>query len=93
MGIAYGGQGLAILLFFYFTAAAWAAFVLAWGWFARAASRWNFQRLDSAPLRRERDSSRPGEGETEASENHAFGVERDPLYTPDGKRRQPVPVL
>ena len=42
---AYGARGLAILLFFYFWAGSWAVFLLAWGWAARAASRWHFRRL------------------------------------------------
>jgi hypothetical protein len=61
VGIAYGGRGLFILSFFYFLAGAWVVFLLVWGWVAGAAGRWNFQRLDNAPSRRERDgsSSRP----------------------------------
>jgi hypothetical protein len=49
IGIAYGGRGLAILFFFYFWAGAWAAFLLVWGWAARAVGRWSFHRIDSAP--------------------------------------------
>jgi hypothetical protein len=47
VGVAYGLQGLAVLSFFYFWAVAWVVFVLAWGWAARAAGRWNFRRLDT----------------------------------------------
>ena len=50
IGVAYGGRGLAILSFFYFSAGAWVVFLLAWDWAARAFGRWNFQRLDSAPV-------------------------------------------
>jgi hypothetical protein len=57
VGIAYGGRGLLILSFFYFWAGAWVVFLLVWGWVVRAAGRWNFQRVDSAPSRRERDGS------------------------------------
>jgi hypothetical protein len=48
VGIAYGGRGLAVLLFYYGWAGAWAAFVLAWGWAGRAAGRWSFRRLGGA---------------------------------------------
>jgi hypothetical protein len=43
VGVAYGFQGLATLLFFYFLTAAWLVFVLAWGWAARAAADWHFR--------------------------------------------------
>jgi hypothetical protein len=58
IGIAYGGRGLTVLFFYYFCAGAWVAFVVVWGRVARAAGRWNFERLDGAPLRREWDGSR-----------------------------------
>jgi len=45
VAVAYGARGLAILLFFYFCAGSWVAFVLAWGWAARAAARWRFRGL------------------------------------------------
>ena len=41
--VAYGPRGLATLLFFYFCAGSWVAFVVAWGWAARAAARWRFR--------------------------------------------------
>ena len=41
--VAYGARGLATLLFFYFCAGSWVAFVVAWGWAARAAARWRFR--------------------------------------------------
>jgi hypothetical protein len=50
IGVAYGGRGLAILSFFYFWAGAWVVFLLMWSWAARAVGRWNFHRLDSAPV-------------------------------------------
>jgi hypothetical protein len=93
IGIAYGGRGLVVLFYFYFWAGAWVAFLLVWGWAARAAGRWNFERLDTAPLPRERNGSRPGKGEAEAVEPHGVGVERDSLPAPDAKRRQPVLAL
>jgi hypothetical protein len=93
IGVAYGGRGLAVLAFFYFWAIAWVAYLLVWGWAARAAGRWNVRRLDRPPSGGERNGSQPGEGEAEASEHHEVGVERDPLPAPDAKRRQPVLVL
>jgi hypothetical protein len=50
IGIAYGGRGLAILSFFYFWVGAWVVFALVSGRAARAAGRWNFRRLDTAPM-------------------------------------------
>jgi len=46
IGVAYGSRGLVILGFYYVWAGAWAAFLLLWGWAARAAGRWNYRRLD-----------------------------------------------
>jgi hypothetical protein len=63
IGIAYGGRGLAILSFFYFWAGAWVVFALVWGRAARAAGRWNFRRLDTAPMGDESGGSPPTEGE------------------------------
>jgi hypothetical protein len=48
VGIAYGARGLATLLYFYFCAGAWVAFLLVWNWVSRAAGRWSFRRLDGA---------------------------------------------
>jgi hypothetical protein len=45
VSLAGGGRGLAILLFFYLWVGAWAAFVLVWSSFARAAGRWNYERV------------------------------------------------
>ena len=59
VAIAYGGRGLATLFFFYFLAGAWVVFLLAWGRLARAAGRWNFERLDRAPSSRGRNGSSP----------------------------------
>jgi hypothetical protein len=92
IGIAYGGRGVATLSFFYFWPAAWLVFLGAWGWAARAAGRWNFERSDSGPLRRKRNGSRPGEGEAEAAAVEV-GVERDSLAAPAPKRRKAVLVL
>jgi hypothetical protein len=47
VGVAYGGHGVVVLAFFYLWAGAWVAFLLAWGWAARAAGRWNSRRLDN----------------------------------------------
>ena len=55
VAIAYGRRGLTILFFFYFSAGAWVVFLLVWGRVARAAGRWNFERVDRAPLRRGRN--------------------------------------
>jgi hypothetical protein len=93
VAIAYGGRGLATLFFFYFTAGAWVVFLLVWGRAARAAGRWNFERLDHAPLPSEQNGSSPGDGEAEASEQQQVGVEGDAPATPDAKQRQPVLVL
>lgn len=46
VGVAYGGRGLLVLSFFYLWAGAWAIFLLAWGWAARAAGRLSVRRLD-----------------------------------------------
>jgi hypothetical protein len=86
IGIAYGAQGLAILLFFYFWAGAWAVFLLVWGSAARAAGQWNFRRLDTAPPRPERTGSRPDEGERRRHPEagvagHAARDERAPATT------------
>ena len=81
VGIAYGASGLMILLFFYLWAGAWVVFLLVWGWAARAAGRWNFHRVDTGPVRRERPGSRRDKGETQRTEGVAAGhdaVESDP---------------
>jgi hypothetical protein len=93
VAIAYGGRGLATLFFFYFTAGAWVVFLLVWGRAARAAGRWNFERLDRAPLPSEQNGSSPGDGEAEAREQQQVGVEGDALATPDATQRQPALVL
>jgi hypothetical protein len=49
VGVAYGGQGLFVLSYFYVSAGAWVTFLLAWGWAARAAGRWNARRLGLRP--------------------------------------------
>ncbi len=87
VGIAYGGQGLATLFFFYFCAGAWVAFLLVWNWAARAAGRWNYERLDREPLRRESNRSRPGQGEPEATEQPSS------LDGAQPQEREPVPAL
>jgi hypothetical protein len=46
VGVAYGLQGLATLLFFYFLSGSSVVFVLAWGWAARAAAAWYFRSYD-----------------------------------------------
>ena len=93
IGIADGARGLAILGFFYMWAAAWVIFFLVWGWAARSAGRWNVERLDRAPLGRDRNGSRHCKRETEANEHHEVPVERESLPATDAKRRKPVPVL
>ena len=91
IAVAYGVRGLAILSFFYFWAGSWVAFLLVWGWAARAAGRWNFQRLDSDPLHPDRNGS-PGVGDTEPVPLD-LGVARDPLHPREPTQRQPVPAL
>jgi hypothetical protein len=59
VGVAYGGRGLLILLFFYSWAAVWGVFFLIWGWAARRAGDWNFRRLDGA-LESRRRTAAPG---------------------------------
>jgi hypothetical protein len=88
IGVAYGLRGLAILLYFYFWAGAWVVFLLVWGQAARAAGRWNFERLNSAPVPGARNRSRPGEPEAHV----AGGVHESPPAL-DAKRRRPRPVL
>ena len=45
VAVAYGLQGFVTLMYFYFVAGAWLAFVLAWGSLARRAGRWNADRV------------------------------------------------
>jgi predicted anti-sigma-YlaC factor YlaD len=45
VGAVYGRRGLAILLFMYFSASAWLAFVLVWNWASRAAGHWHFREI------------------------------------------------
>jgi hypothetical protein len=45
VAVAYGLQGFVTLMYFYFVAAAWLAFVLVWGSLARSAGRWNAKRV------------------------------------------------
>lgn len=68
IGVVYGGRGLEALLFFYLFAAAWAMFFLVWGRAARAAGRWNVERLSTTPLDRVGTGVRPGGGDVEAAE-------------------------
>lgn len=91
IGIAYGWRGLAILSFFYFYSGAWAAFALVWGAAARAAGRWNFERMDT-PIGDGR-SGRPHGEPAEPSEAPEIVVERDSDPVPAPERRRPVPVL
>jgi hypothetical protein len=49
IGVAYGADGLATLLFAYFIAGSWVVFLFAWNWAGRAAGRWSFKRLDTGP--------------------------------------------
>jgi hypothetical protein len=60
IGIAYGLRGLEVLLFFYFWAGAWVAFILVWGHAARAAGRWNYERTQIVPEDEERDHWQSG---------------------------------
>jgi cation transporter-like permease len=45
VAVAYGLEGLATLMYFYFVAGVWLAFVLAWGSLARTAGRRNAERV------------------------------------------------
>jgi hypothetical protein len=47
VGVAYGGDGLVVLSYFYVYAGAWAVFLIAWGWATRTAGRWSFRRRDA----------------------------------------------
>ena len=45
VALAYGIQGFLTLMYFYFVAGAWLAFVLAWGSLARKAGHLNAERI------------------------------------------------
>jgi hypothetical protein len=45
VAVAYGVQGFLTLIYFYFVAGAWLAFVLVWGSLARKAGRRNAERV------------------------------------------------
>jgi hypothetical protein len=45
VAVAYGVQGFLTLMYFYFVAGAWLAFVLVWGSLARRAGRFNAERV------------------------------------------------
>ena len=45
VAVAYGVQGFVTLMYFYFVAGAWLAFMLAWGSLARNAGRANAERV------------------------------------------------
>jgi hypothetical protein len=90
VGIAYGGQGLAILFYFYFCAGAWVAFLLVWNWAARAAGRWNYERLDRAPPGRERNGSRPDKGEAGTTEHDHLSLQPNSLTAARPQEGKPV---
>jgi hypothetical protein len=46
VGVAYGGDGLMVLAFYYVWAGAWVAFLLAWNWGSRETGRRYFRWLD-----------------------------------------------
>jgi hypothetical protein len=69
VGVAYGGRGLAVLSFFYFWAGAWVVFLLVWGRAARAAGRWNFHRLDTAPPQQGSSGSGAANGDADVIED------------------------
>jgi hypothetical protein len=46
VGVAYGGQGLVVLSYFYVWAGAWVVFFFVWGRVAQDAGRWNVDRID-----------------------------------------------
>jgi hypothetical protein len=84
IGVAYGAQGLEVLFFYYVWAFAWVAFLLVWGWAARAAGRWNIERVERAPDDDHGKGWRRGRGEPEKVE---LGVQTSSAH----RRRQPVP--
>jgi hypothetical protein len=66
IGVAYGAHGLVIVGFAYGWGGAWIAFLLLWGWAARAAGRWNVRRLETPVPAREPDRGGPNGGAAEA---------------------------
>ena len=54
IGVVYGLDGLGTLLFLYFIAGAWAAFVLVWNRASRSAGAWHFNKLANRETRRAR---------------------------------------
>ena len=46
VGVAYGGDGLMVLAFYYVWAGAWVVFLLAWNWGSRDVGRRYFRWLD-----------------------------------------------
>lgn len=46
VGVVYGSGGLIVLAYFYFLAGSLVVFLIVWGRVARAAGRWNIDRLD-----------------------------------------------
>jgi hypothetical protein len=46
VGVAYGGDGLMVLAYYYVCAGAWVVFLLAWNWGSREAGRRSFRWLD-----------------------------------------------
>jgi hypothetical protein len=51
IAVVYGGHGLATLLFFYFCAGFWVAFVEVWGWVMRESGRRYASGLDGSGSR------------------------------------------
>ena len=90
VGIAYGGSGLTTLFFFYLWAGAWFVFALVWGRAARAAGRWNVERLEREPSGSHGDSLQPGKGEFAEEEHQGVSVERGALPARSVRRRRPI---
>jgi hypothetical protein len=90
VGTAYGGSGLTTLFFFYLWAGAWVVFALVWGRAARAAGRWNVERLERAPSVSDGDSSEPGKGESVMDEHQGVSVEPGAISARIARRRKPV---
>jgi hypothetical protein len=93
VGVAYGGRGLVVLSFFYFWAGAWVVFLLVWGRAARAASRWNFRRVQTAQPDQRSSSSDSGNGEAQASDDAEVCADPGSVSSPATKRRRPLPAL
>jgi hypothetical protein len=88
IGVAYGARGLEVLFFYYFWAGGWFAFILVWGRAARAAGRWNYQRVESAHEDHRRNNSSRGEAVEEPTLSAQAATRPAGINPP-----QPVPSI